>query len=338
MQGTSHNKLKAFILCLAIFVVGLGAYTRLSDSGLGCPDWPACYGHWYVQKTIHFPHLTYVDTLKAWTEMIHRYIAGCLGLLIILTLGIERFTHTKTTSSQHKTNSFYPILSLLIVQALFGMWTVTWKLHPLAVMPHLIGGMTLTVLISWAFFPKGNLSKPLPKPILQTIWMLFGIICFQVILGGWTSANYAALVCPDFPTCQGYWLPPMAFSEAFQAHPIGPNYDGGLLSGEARTAIHISHRLGGGIAGLLTLYLGFLFSNYRKNIAQSSQKLILALLSCVTIQILLGIANIIFLLPISIAVAHNVVALIILLILTRLMVINYHTQTDFTYPKNTLTT
>ena len=317
-----YKSIKPGIICLAIFVVGLGAYTRLSDSGLGCPDWPACYGHWYVQKTIHFPHLSLLDTYKAWTEMIHRYIAGCLGLLIIATLTIE--SYSKKQQGQNIPWTYYITLGLLVLQALFGMWTVTWKLHPLAVMPHLLGGMTLTLLISWVFSsPEKTLDSKLPPQIIRIIWLLFTVICGQVVLGGWTSANYAALVCPDFPTCQGKWIPDMQFFEAFSIPPIGPNYDGGALSGAARTAIHVSHRVGGLIAACITCYLGVICYQNLYRLSTSTLRYIIVCIICVSTQIILGIANVLYLLPISIAVAHNVGALIILLVLARILVNHY---------------
>ena len=314
----THRTLFPILLSLAIFVVGLGAYTRLTDSGLGCPDWPACYGKWFIAKTIHTPHLTTSDTLKAWTEMIHRYIAGILGLLILFTLGQKAWHDHKRAIPIAK---IIPIaMMLLIVQALFGMWTVTWKLHPLAVMPHLIGGMSLTLCLTWIHFrPHYKSICPVPAPVLYSVFGCFMLFSFQVMLGGWTSANYAALVCPDFPTCQGQWYPTMHFNEGFSIPPIGPNYEGGLFSGAARTAIHFTHRIGGLVCGLAITVLCVQTWHYRAHIPHKTITTIIMTATLVLGQIMLGIANIVYTLPLYIAVAHNVGALLILLNLIKIL-------------------
>ena len=324
MRATTSTHI--LILGLALFVVGLGAYTRLSDSGLGCPDWPACYGHWYVQKNIASPQLTQLDTFKAWTEMIHRYVAGFLGLLIF---GYVMWRSQELIQKGKKPPlSYAGVLGLLIVQALFGMWTVTWKLHPMAVMPHLMGGMGITVLLATIFAPTHTKKNVLPHPLLVTCWLCSITIACQIMLGGWTSANYAALVCPDFPTCQGNWLPSMHFLEAFSIPPIGPNYDGGAMSGAARTAIHISHRIGGIITAGLTTAMSVQTYQYRQILNHQSLTCLCLASGLVVAQITLGIANIVWLLPIQIAVAHNVCALLIALIFSIILYSHYQDSAE----------
>ena len=313
MHLTKHYHVGLLLTTLAIFVVGLGAYTRLSDSGLGCPDWPGCFGHWIVDNHAVSPALSSVDSYKAWTEMIHRYIAGILGLGVIARCVWQ---HNRTSQYDY---SQIGLAALIVIQALFGMWTVTWKLHPLAVMPHLIGGMSICTLLFKTYLSQRN-PKQQAISINVRFWLRIAIfcVCIQIMLGGWTSANYAQLICPDFPTCQGSWLPNMYFLEGFSPPPIGPNYEGGLLSGPARTAIHYSHRLG----GLITCII---FINLLRHLYQTRQTLhsnyigqISSAYLLLTTQILLGIANIVLALPLSIAVAHNVCALLLLLALVRL--------------------
>lgn len=317
----THRNLFPILLGLALFVVGLGAYTRLTDSGLGCPDWPACYGQWIVEKSIHTPHLSPSDTLKAWTEMIHRYVAGFLGACIVFTLA-KKVWHDKQQA--RPVAKIIPIVvALLVIQALFGMWTVTWKLHPLAVMPHLLGGMSLTLCLTWIYYrPSANDITAVPASILTWLWVCFVLLSLQVILGGWTSANYAALVCPDFPTCQGQWWPTMHFGEGFSIPPIGPNYEGGLFSGAARTAIHFSHRIGGLLCAIAVGRLCQLTWRNQINLPQKTQQAVYATAALVAGQILLGIANVLLTLPISIAVAHNLGALCILLSLCRILALH----------------
>ncbi len=304
------------LTCLAIFVVGLGAYTRLSDSGLGCPDWPGCFGKWVVDNNATSPALSTHASYKAWTEMIHRYLAGILGLLVISHCYFyNRYQHS------HKTLYYLNLVlaCLIIIQALFGMWTVTWKLHPLAVMPHLLGGMSITSMLFTSYLMSApNAKQQLPLHIIWLIRIATCSVCLQIILGGWTSANYAQLICPDFPTCQGSWLPKMHFSEAFGIAPIGPNYEGGQLSTAARTAIHYSHRLGGLLACVIFTSLSLCCYQVRHTLSANYLKQLIYIIILFTVQISLGIANIILALPMSIAVMHNICALLLLLTLIKL--------------------
>ncbi|MEC8977673.1 MAG: COX15/CtaA family protein [Pseudomonadota bacterium] len=336
MQLKTYQHFQRSILLLAIFVVGLGAYTRLSNSGLGCPDWPACFGKWAIQSHHVTPPLSSDQTLKAWTEMIHRYIAGILGGLILLTTILQSYRATKL-----------PILAIGIcllttVQALFGMWTVTWKLHPLAVMPHLVGGMSITCLLFINYQQKKDLHKQaISSTMYHTIYACIICVGVQILLGGWTSANYAQLVCPDFPTCQGMWIPNMQIYEAFKPQPIGINFEGGILSGQARIAIHVSHRLGALISCFCFAFLLLKIHQQHAQLQNHYRRNILTTYLLFILQISLGIGNIVWQIPIHIAVAHNICALLLLLSLIRLLTLSHvakknslspHADHEYPYP------
>lgn len=295
--------IKLFLLIttiLAFIVVVFGAYVRLSNAGLGCPDWPGCYGHWMVPEEHEIDNNLGrpLETQKAWKEMIHRYLAGTLGLLILVLAIIQR----------HRFLSWF-LVGLVIFQALLGMWTVTLKLHPLVVMAHLLGGLTTLGLLWWMYLTFFN--SPQPPLILRGGGLALLVLILQIILGGWTSANYAALACPDFPTCQGYGWPPLNLKEAFFVwHDFGHNYEGGILHNEARMTIHWMHRLGALITFLLLGHLGGKLISKTGGVLKKNGIVILCLL---VLQIGLGISNVLFHMPLSIAVAHNAVAVLLLL-------------------------
>ncbi|MBI2339626.1 MAG: COX15/CtaA family protein [Deltaproteobacteria bacterium] len=300
---------------LALVVVILGAYTRLTDSGLGCPDWPGCYGQMIPRVMGHESRVTSyespIDIKKAWTEMIHRYFAGTLGLfiLVIAIISIKR-------RRQPGQPFLLPLLLLgaVIFQALLGMWTVTLLLNPLVVMGHLLGGMTTLGLCWWLtltcrggpLWPpdmQGN-HRGLPLPFAPIAALI--ILILQIALGGWVSANYAALACPDFPTCMGSWWPQMNWAHAFD-----PWKSLGAIDNEARVAIHILHRLG---AVVTFLVLGFLAVKgltgaEDKSVKATSIIMILLLIA----QVTLGISTVLFIRPLEIATAHNAVAALLLL-------------------------
>lgn len=296
MTSDQLKKMQLYLVILGSFVVVLGAYTRLTDSGLGCPDWPGCYGKLLVPNKLA---VSGFDAAKAWAEMIHRYVAGFLGL------GIFAWAFL-TIRQQSKQIIPYVLVFLVILQAAFGAWTVTWKLHPLAVMPHLMGGMTITSLLWFSY-----LHKPKQQKIhltTQILWS-FALCCVigQCIVGGWTSANYAALICPDFPTCQGSW-PLIQWHEASNLQlPIGQNHEGGLLGMTARISIHMLHRYMGFITGVVMSSL-VIWSLYHYRI-KAIQKATLLLLGAFLLQALLGALNVLWALPLSIATLHNGIAL-----------------------------
>lgn len=319
-------KKRGFYLALiatvfASLVVGMGAYTRLVHAGLGCPDWPGCYGFLVVPETAEqiataeklFPDAP-VEADKGWAEMIHRYIAGAL-MLMVLALVFQAIKYRKEPDRPVKLPLF--ILGLIILQAAFGMWTVTLKLWPQVVTAHLLGGFaTFSLLFLLTIRLSGFDWKAIPSKVkgLRTLKILGAVgllvVIMQISLGGWTSSNYAALACPDLPTCQGQWFPPMNFSEGFDVgQSIGPNYLGGQLHAEARTAIHYAHRLGAILTFILLSLLvwqTFKISHAMTGEHKNSLRLLAAFIFVALItQVCLGLSNIIWSLPLNIAVAHN---------------------------------
>ncbi|MDR2212350.1 MAG: COX15/CtaA family protein [Pseudomonadales bacterium] len=320
-----------FATVLALGVVILGAFTRLKDAGLGCPDWPGCYGHLVWPGTpeqiaaaeARFPDAPF-EVAKAWPEVVHRYFAGTLGFVIILIAALA--WRNRAAGTPLKLPLF--LLLLVIAQGLFGMWTVTLKLWPQVVTAHLLGGFT-TLSLLWLLSLR--LSAPAqfqaPPALAAQYWQALrplalgglAVVVAQILLGGWTSTNYAALACPDLPTCQGRWWPPMDAASGFNIlQEIGPNYLGGQLDGTARVAIHMGHRIG---ALVVTGYLIFLLSRLYRAAGTSDPALrrqanvIAALLA---IQLCLGLSNVHWSLPLPVAVAHNAGGALLLLSLVSL--------------------
>lgn len=317
------KKLILVATLLAFCVVIMGAFVRLSDAGLGCPDWPGCYGQLspaHAAEEIALAQAAHptgpVSVAKAWKEMLHRYLASSLGLLIVI-IGVLAWRRTRAAHGYAPNGSGLPtfLIALVIVQGLFGMWTVTLKLTPWVVTTHLLGGMTTFALLVW-LLQRQCAVRPLPqseRPKRHAALALV-LVFFQIALGGWVSSNYAALACLDFPTCHGAWLPTMDFSPAFEIfRPLGTTAQGDYLSLNALTAIHWTHRLGALVvllvAGALALRLWR--KPHLKKIAG-----VLALL--LIVQIALGISNVLLHLPLPIAVAHNGVAALLLAALTVL--------------------
>lgn len=301
-------RLAVFATLLTVVVVLLGAFTRLTHAGLGCPDWPGCYGFLTVPMSEHSQSLAALrfpdaplEVNKGWYEMIHRYFAGALGL-VILALAVQAVRRRSEPGQPVKLPLL--VLAVVIAQAAFGMWTVTLQLWPQVVTAHLLGGFTtlsLLFLLCLRLSGRQPTSSAIPGRVraLAMIGMLAVII--QVALGGWVSSNYAAVACTDFPTCHGEWWPEMDFGNAFNLtqHDIGPNYLGGMLYGEARTAIHITHRLGALTVTLILLTL--CWQLWRNGLS----RLAALLLAALALQIGLGIGNVLLNLPLAVAVAHN---------------------------------
>lgn len=301
---TWYRRLLPVAALLAFGVITLGAWVRLSDAGLGCPDWPGCYGQW-----LGVPDHA-VDLGKAWKEMVHRYFAGTLGLAIF-ALCLLSWRQRPRLSPALPT-----ALALIVVfQALLGMWTVTLLLKPLVVTAHLLGGMATLALLVWLHLRESErlpAADGLKVPALAALVLVIA----QIALGGWVSSNYAALVCPDFPACQGRWLPAMDFGQAFSLHrELGRTADGAPLSLAALTAIHWSHRLG---AVLLAIVAGWLaLALLRRPGWRTWGASLLALL---LLQVGLGVANVLLGLPLSVAVAHNAGAA---LLLAAILAVNF---------------
>lgn len=326
LAPASFVRLALISLLFAYVVVLLGAYTRLADAGLGCPDWPGCFGQLIAPTSpediaaakARHPDVS-VDSPKAWTEMVHRYAAGTLGLLIAgLAVVGWRLRRIRPGLAAFSAG----LLALVVFQAALGMWTVTLQLKPLVVMGHLLGGLTLLVLLGWVVLREQRFFRPVVEtPMTRRLrpFAVIGLILVfvQIALGGWTSANYAALVCPDFPTCQGVWWPQMDFAEGFTLwRGVGINYEGGVLSLPAATAVHMAHRIGALVTffyvGGLALYV--LRANAPDKLCRYALPVLLLLLA----QVALGVVNVLAHLPVAIAVAHNGVAALLLLSLAAL--------------------
>lgn len=321
-----YSRIAFLATLLALIVVMLGAYTRLSDAGLGCPDWPGCYGHLTVPQTtadiqkaeIKFPGQT-LDASKAWKEMVHRYCAGTLGILILFLVvwGILRKRYYRQQPI------VLPIFLLLLVvfQAMLGMWTVTWKVLPIVVSAHLLGGFAIVVLL-WhlTLLTRPRIIQYNIKAFYLKPWVVLGlcILIVQIFLGAWTSTTYSALACHDFPYCHGSLFPDLNLRQAFHLfQPIGINYEGGVLETPVRMTIQMMHRYG---AFVTAIYLGVLslwiiFAHKTQGLRGIAGILLLFLV----IQILLGIANVMLSLPLSTAVMHNGVAALLLIMLVTLI-------------------
>lgn len=298
---------------LALVVVTMGAWVRLTDAGLGCPDWPGCYGRLIVSAEIAADpaaaDLTAQRPLeagKAWREMIHRYFATTLGFICLLLAGLA--IARRKVAGQPVVLPLI-LLGLVILQGLLGMWTVTLQLLPLVVVLHLIGGMSVLGCLFW--LARGKSAAIAAPGRLKTLGLVAGAaLVVQIFLGGWTSANYAVLACPDFPTCQTQWLPEIAdYAEGFNLfHEIGPDYEGGSLDHPAQVAIHFVHRLGAIVASFL---LGLFV--FRLWTAPDGGGAGIAVAAALIMQVGIGISIVVFGVPLPIAVAHNGVAAILLL-------------------------
>lgn len=321
-------KLAMFATALTVVVVILGAYTRLSDAGLGCPDWPGCYGHLDVPKSHSeistaneaFPHRP-VEAHKAWKEMIHRYFAGTLGF-VILTMAIIALRNRKETNQI--VGLPIALVGIVIFQGLLGMWTVTEELNPTIVMAHLMGGLTTLSLLWWCSIRQGGLFmartmyESTLKPIQGLALLALVVVVVQIMLGGWTSANYAALAClDDFPTCHGDWWPPMDFKEGFVLwRGTELNFEFGVLYNDARVAIQMVHRIGAVITLLIVGLLAWRLMMLQG--ARNLRSMGLVVLFVLILQIALGISNVLLQLPLSIAVAHNAIGALLLLVVVTI--------------------
>ncbi len=326
MSDRAVRNLALFATVFAIVVVILGAFTRLSDAGLGCPDWPGCYGFMHissqsehaVEATRAFPEQPYQFD-KAWPEMVHRYFAGTLGVLVLILALLCWFKQKRTTVKQ---STF--LLLLVIFQAALGMWTVTMKLHPLVVLLHLMGGVaTLSLLASLTIRYHFNLTSPYQEKSLSIIKRLtlmgLVIVVLQVALGGWTSANYAAMVCIELPVCQGAWLTNSDFISGFQLWGReAETYEYGILDANSRIAIHVAHRIGAIVTTLFVSLLIFHLFNSGLKLVKGFAIIISVLLLA---QLVLGINNILMQLPLFNAVLHNATGAILVMTLTCLLTV-----------------
>jgi len=305
----------AFLLCVVVVV--LGAYVRLSAAGLGCPDWPTCYGHMTAAGALENSEAVNaihperpVNYGKAVREMVHRYAAGTLGLLIVVMAVIAILNRSEPRQPVH-----LPLILLAVVvsQGALGMLTVTWLLKPLIVTLHLLGGMTTLALLWWLVLRPEHRELHRSEVSLRPLAIAaLVVLAVQITLGGWTSSNYAAVACPDFPTCQEKFWPDMDFKDAFVLwRGLGIDYEGGVLEHPARVAIHVMHRFGAllatvilGVAGALGMVRG------RSERVRGAGFAVLALLA---VQLAIGISMVTQGFPLSLATAHNAGAALALL-------------------------
>ncbi len=330
-----YRRLLLAATLLAFAVIVLGAYVRASDAGLGCPDWPGCYGqlvgvptaaHEQTAALQAYPDKP-VHPAKAWKEMTHRYFAGSLGLLIVGIAGLACYRWKKMAAGlpqpwspgqPHPPLLPLALLALIVTQALLGMLTVTRLLKPVIVSAHLLGGMltlSLLIVLLWQQYrPEVEMAAPAAPALRRTAALALAAVLLQIALGGWVSSNYAALACADFPTCQNHWWPDMDVATGFQLlRPLGQTADGASLSLAALTAIHYSHRLG---ALLVLLLVGRLAVLLWRQAGWRRWAIVLAVL--LTLQIALGIANVLLALPLALAVAHNAGAALLLAAILRI--------------------
>jgi len=278
-------------LALAFVVVVMGAYVRLSDAGLGCPDWPFCYGRSLPGEIVDSGALA-----KAWKEMGHRYLAGALGVFIFLIfLSAWRRRRWRWTASV--------LLALVLFQATLGAWTVTMLLKPAIVTAHLLGGMATLALLTWLALAYSLAAARQARELRVPAAIALAALGVQIALGGWVSSNYAALACPDLPLCLGQAVPPMDFRNAFHEP----------LTRDALTAIHWTHRVFALVVLALVGWAAFRTFRFSRSLA-------LALLALVVVQFSLGVANVAVSRPLPLAAAHNAGAA---LLLVALVVLNF---------------
>ena len=291
---------------LAATVVVLGAWVRLTDAGLGCPDWPGCYGHIYPE-TNH-------DFSKALHEMIHRYFASTLGLIIISLL-IWAVWNRK--ERQQPLTAVALLFIIVCLQGALGAFTVTKLLTPLIVTAHLLGGLTTLGILWWlSLTPEVRELSAREAGLRRYALLGLAALLLQISLGGWTSSNYAAAACPDLPTCQSSWWPHMDFRDAFVLwRGLGIDYEGGVLANPARIAIHVTHRIGAIVLGSILIIVGCLCAARSRRLTAAGSLLALA----VVLQIGIGVAMVHFGFPLPLATLHNAGAALLVIAIVSLL-------------------
>lgn len=324
-DADKYRKLIFITLFLVFDLIMFGAFTRLTDSGLGCPDWPGCYGqanpvqaHADISAAEAAMPTGPVTVVKAWIEMLHRYLAMGIGVLIVAQMAISWRRWLQSGRTDTRFSPTYPtlIFAFVCLQGAFGAWTVTMKLKPIIVTTHLLLGMGLLALLAWfgarqseqSRIADSNSSLRTPAILATTLLVI------QIGLGGWVSTNYAALACTDFPMCNGILLPPMDFANGFTLwRELGMTANGEYLQFNALTAIHWTHRTFAFVVAALIGWVAF-----RAHKTESLRKMARWLLIALVLQISLGIANIFMQLPLTLAVLHNGGAALLLLLLVNL--------------------
>jgi heme a synthase len=326
-RSLSDSRKRFRRLCLlgtlvALCVVVLGAWVRLSHAGLGCPDWPGCYGHLTAGQAAAnadavnsaFPDRPVVEH-KAFREMFHRFVAGAL-VLVILALAIFALLNRNDPLQPRRMPA--ALVLLVVFQALLGMWTVTLLLKPLIVVAHLVGGMSVLALLWWLALPPPTSATPEDRRLRR--WAIVGVVvlALQIMLGGWVSSNYSALACPDFPTCQSSFWPGMDFKDAFVLwRGLGIDYEGGVLDHPARVAIHFTHRIGALVTAIVLAWVAWLAIRIGTSLAARRAGVALAVV--LAAQLMLGPAMVLKALPLTLATAHNGVAALLLLAIVAVL-------------------
>ncbi len=324
LEQKRFSKLVRATAALTFVLVVLGAFVRLSDAGLGCPDWPGCYGNLTPAHSVEDIRNAEaarpggpVTLAKAWKEMVHRYLAMIVGALIA-AIALAAFRNRR----HWRQGVVLPVVLVasVVFQAALGAWTVTLLLKPAIVTSHLLGGVLILAMLAWLWQRQpdaGGWAAPLRAGgalrvlALAALATVFG----QVMLGGWVSTNYAALACADLPTCGGAWMPPMDFANAFHIiRPLGVGPDGELLTQDALRAIHWTHRVG----AVFTMLIVGLFA-WRLRRIESGRPIAHAVLALLALQVTLGVLNVAWNLPLAIAVMHNGVAA---LLFSAVLVVN----------------
>ena len=308
---------------LALIVVVVGAWVRLTDAGLGCPDWPGCYGHVHpaqVAGNVASANAAYpsrpFNYQKALHEMVHRYVATTLGLVII---GLAAFAFWNRRDPAQPRVLPFVVLAVVCLQGALGAYTVTLLVVPLVVTAHLVGGLTTMALLWWlSLAPARRDVKAAERPVRRLAILALAALVLQILLGGWTSTNYAAVACPDFPTCQGSFLPRTDFKDAFVLwRGLGVDYEGGVLATPARTAIHYAHRLGAVLAGLLLVAAAV--AAWRRAQTPGVRVAAGAVGAAVLLQWLIGMNLIWQGFPLALGTAHNAGAALLLLATVTLL-------------------
>lgn len=305
--------LVATLLCAIVVVVG--AWVRLTNAGLGCPDWPGCYGQVHPSQVAEIAGNAGAYQ-RAFNEMVHRYIVGALGLFIV---SLAAFSVWNRRDPAQPRVLPLVIVALVVLQALLGMWTVTLLLKPLIVTLHLLGGLATLSLLWWlALSPERRELKAAERPVRNLAIVAIAVVALQVSLGGWTSSNYAAAACADFPACHGQWWPNMDFRNAFVLwRGLGIDYEGGVLDAPARVAIHYSHRLGAYLTALVLLLL--VLGVWRRGQTLFTRAAGTAVLMALILQLLIGMNLIWKGWPLWLGTLHNAGAAALVLAMVALL-------------------
>lgn len=320
-DAQKFKKLAWITAFLTLDLIMVGSFTRLTDSGLGCPDWPGCYGKsnpWSAADRISETQAALptgpVTASKAWIEMAHRYFALAVGVLIIV-LTVQAWLRARQTGSTNSTWWVSAALVWVCLQGVFGALTVTMKLQPAIVTLHLLGGIGLLAILTWIALRAGPTVQPISAPrAYSAAFVALGVVMVQIGLGGWVSSNYAVMACPDFPLCQGQLFPPMDFSNGFSWwRGLGQTRGGEVIAVQALVAIHWAHRA---FAMMVVVAVGVLIWELR---SAGFTRLPLALAGLLVMQLLTGLSNVVMQWPLILAVMHSggaalLVALIIVVL------------------------